>query len=134
MTDENSGGNGSGFGWFLVGLGIGAAVGVLYAPAAGSDTRDTLSESAREQADILKQKSKAAASQVNTYVDLGKDQLNDYVERGKAAVGTAKSQVGTYVDTCTAGSMRSKPTRSRPLWMLARAPMWRRRRATEGQF
>ena len=57
MTDEEQGGSGSGFGWFLVGLGIGAAIGVLYAPQAGTETRESLAESARERAEYLKQKS-----------------------------------------------------------------------------
>ena len=31
--------DGSGFLWFLAGLGIGAAVGILYAPKSGDETR-----------------------------------------------------------------------------------------------
>jgi gas vesicle protein len=99
MTDEiEESGSGNGFGWFLVGLGIGAAIGVLYAPKAGSEIRDNLSEAARERAEFLKQKSKAAAAQVNSYVDAGKEQFGDYVERGKQAVERGRSQVETYVD------------------------------------
>jgi gas vesicle protein len=99
MSDENQdNGGGSGFGWFLVGLGIGAAIGVLYAPQAGTDTRETLAESARERAEYLKQKSREAAAQVNTYVDAGKDQFGEYVERGKNAVATGRSQVEDYVE------------------------------------
>ena len=37
MADDNGSG---GFGWFLAGLGIGALVGVLYAPKSGKETRD----------------------------------------------------------------------------------------------
>ncbi len=99
MTDEIESSGGSGFGWFIVGLGIGAALGVLYAPQAGTDTRDSLAEGARERAEYLKQKSKEAAAQVNTYVDLGKNQVNDYVERGKQAVDRGRTQVSEYVDT-----------------------------------
>jgi gas vesicle protein len=98
MTDENDGGSGSAFGWFLVGLGIGAAIGVLYAPQAGSETRESLSEGARERAEYLRQKSKAAAAQVNDYVEAGKEQFGDYVERGKQAVERGRSQVETYVE------------------------------------
>jgi gas vesicle protein len=98
MTDEEQGGSGSGFGWFLVGLGIGAAIGVLYAPQAGTDTRDSLAESARERAEYLKQKSRDAAAQVNTYVDAGKDQFGEYVVKGKQAVERGRSQVQTYVE------------------------------------
>ena len=99
MTDETEeSGSGSAFGWFLVGLGIGAAIGVLYAPQAGTDTRESLAEGARERAEYLKQKSKDAAAQVNSYVDAGKEQLSDYVERGKQAVATGRSQVEDYVE------------------------------------
>ena len=98
MSEENQSNGGSGFGWFLVGLGIGAAIGVLYAPQAGTDTRETLAESARERAEYLKQKSREAAAQVNTYVDAGKDHFGDYVERGKQAVATGRSHVEDYVD------------------------------------
>ena len=54
----------------------------------GARSRDSLAEGARERAEYLKQKSKAAAAQVNTYVDAGKEQFGDYVERGKQAVAT----------------------------------------------
>jgi gas vesicle protein len=98
MADEEQGGSGSGFGWFLVGLGIGAAIGVLYAPKAGTETRDSLAESARERAEYLKQKSREAAAQVNTYVDAGTEQFGDYVARGKQAVERGRSQVEDYVE------------------------------------
>jgi gas vesicle protein len=98
MTDEEQGGSGSGFGWFLVGLGIGAAIGVLYAPQAGTETRESLAESARERAEYLKQKSRDAAAQVNTYVDAGKDQFGEYVVKGKQAVERGRSQVQSYVE------------------------------------
>ena len=100
MSDEtqDSSNGGSGFGWFLVGLGIGAAIGVLYAPQAGTDTRETLAEGARERAEYLKQKSREAAAHVNTYVDAGKDQFGEYVERGKQAVASGRSHVEDYVD------------------------------------
>jgi gas vesicle protein len=100
MADEEieDNGGGNGFGWFLVGLGIGAALGVLYAPQAGSDTRDSLAEGARERAEYLKHKSREAAAQVNNYVDASKEQFSDYVEKGKQAVAQGKAQVNDYVE------------------------------------
>jgi gas vesicle protein len=98
MADEEQGGSGSGFGWFLVGLGIGAAIGVLYAPQAGTQTRESLAESARERAEYLKQKSRDAAAQVNTYVDAGREQFGEYVTRGKQAVERGRSQMEDYVE------------------------------------
>jgi len=46
MADNDNGS--SGLGWFLAGLGIGAIVGVLYAPKAGKETREDLMNGARE--------------------------------------------------------------------------------------
>ena len=38
----------NGFAWFLAGLGVGALVGILYAPKSGRETRDDLANSARK--------------------------------------------------------------------------------------
>jgi len=35
-------------GWFLAGLGVGAVVGILYAPKSGRETREDIANSARE--------------------------------------------------------------------------------------
>jgi len=52
MADNECGCGSCGLGWFLAGLGIGAAIGaaigVLYAPKAGKETREDLLNSARE--------------------------------------------------------------------------------------
>ena len=95
MANENQGG---GFGWFLAGLGVGAAVGVLFAPKAGSETRDDLCQGARESGEYFKQKSREAADQVNNLVDVSKDRVNDYVDKAKQAVDTGRTQWGNYVD------------------------------------
>jgi gas vesicle protein len=96
MSEEKQGSGG--FGWFLIGLGIGAAVGVLYAPKAGVETRDDLRHGAREGGEYLKQRSRQAADQVNSLVDTGRDQVSDYVDRAKQAVDRGRSQWETYVD------------------------------------
>lgn len=40
--------DGSSFLWFLAGLGVGAVVGVLYAPRSGEETRDVIRAKAQE--------------------------------------------------------------------------------------
>ena len=85
MTEETQGG---GFGWFVLGLGLGAAVGLLYAPKAGSEMRDDLLEQARGSGEYIKQKSRVAADQVNNLVDAG----SEYVDRGKQVVERGRSQ------------------------------------------
>lgn len=102
MSNEKQGG---GFGWFLVGLGVGAAVGVLYAPKAGFETRDDLRHGARGSGEYLRQKSRAAADQFGNLVEVGRGQVNDYVDKASDYVGKAKdavdrgrSQWDSYVD------------------------------------
>ena len=90
MADDRQG---SGFSWFLLGLGIGAAVGVLYAPKAGSDMRDELREQAREGGEYLKRRSREAADQMNELIETGKGQLNDYVGKSKEAVDRGRQVV-----------------------------------------
>jgi gas vesicle protein len=95
MSEEKQG---SGFAWFLLGLGVGAAVGILYAPKAGTETRDDLRQQARESGEYIKQKSRAAADQVSDMIETGKGRLNDYVDKGKDAIERGRSQWEGVVD------------------------------------
>jgi gas vesicle protein len=95
MSDTNQG---SGFGWFLLGLGLGAAVGVLYAPKPGNETRDDLFQGAKDGGEYLKQKSRAAADQFNNLVAVGKDQATEYVDRGREVIDRGRGQWEHVVD------------------------------------
>lgn len=82
---------GSKVSYFLVGLGVGALVGVLFAPKSGEDTREYLSKRAddgrefaqkkarelRERADELIERSKEVASRkrdsISAAVEAGRD-------------------------------------------------------------
>ena len=88
----------SGFSWFLAGLGLGALIGVLYAPKAGKETREELISSAREGTEFLKQKSRDAADQVGDLVDRGKTQVTEYVGRGKEYVERGRAQWDEFVN------------------------------------
>lgn len=94
MSEEKSS---SGFSWFLAGLGIGALVGVLYAPKAGKETREDLATGAREGSEYLKQRSRQAADQVNQYVDRGKAQVSEFVDRSKEYVDRGRAQWDDFV-------------------------------------
>ena len=52
--------DGSSFLWFLAGLGVGAAVGVLYAPKSGDEMRDVIRSKAQESADRARQQEQDA--------------------------------------------------------------------------
>lgn len=99
--DQRSGG----FSLFLAGLGIGALVGVLFAPKSGKETRDELISGAREGTDYIRQRSRDAAGQVNEYVDRSKEyvdkgraQWEDFVSRGRRYVGEQTGKVSAAVD------------------------------------
>jgi gas vesicle protein len=95
MSEEKSS---SGFSWFLAGLGLGALIGVLYAPKAGRETREELMSNAREGTEYLKQRSREAVDQVGDLVDRSKTQVNDYVDRGKEYVERGRAQWDEFVN------------------------------------
>ena len=74
----------NGLAWFVAGLGVGALVGILYAPKAGRETREDLINGAREGTEYLRNRTRQAAEQVSNLVDRGKEQVGDYVDRGRA--------------------------------------------------
>src|ERR1700684_2196094 len=90
MADNDS--SVGGFGWFLAGLGIGALVGVLYAPKAGKETREDLVASAldaRDRAAVLAQQAQDRAADLAAQ---GKQQVGDYVDRGKEYYDRGRTQ------------------------------------------
>jgi gas vesicle protein len=81
MAEENKI---NGLAWFVAGLGVGALVGILYAPKAGRETREDLINGTREGAEYLRNRTRQAAEQVGGLVDKGKEQVSEYVDRGRA--------------------------------------------------
>ena len=72
MADDS---RAQGLAWFLAGLGVGALVGILYAPKSGRETREDIAQGAREGTEYLRAKSRQAAQQVGTLVDQGQGTL-----------------------------------------------------------
>jgi gas vesicle protein len=87
-----------GLAWFLAGLGVGALVGILYAPKSGRETREDLATGAREGTEYLKARTRQAAEEVSAIVDKGKEQVTEYVERGKEAVDRGRAQWEEFVE------------------------------------
>ena len=83
MSDNN----GNGFMWFIAGLGLGALVGVLYAPRSGRETRDQILRSAEEGRDWASTRARDA-----------REQANQWVERGKDVVRAQKEQLGSALE------------------------------------
>ncbi len=78
MSDSDS----NGFLWFLAGLGIGAAVGILYAPKSGRETRETIWQAAEDGREAVTTRARQA-----------KDQASQWVDRSKQYVDTQKEQI-----------------------------------------
>lgn len=98
MADESNGQGGLGVAWFLAGIGIGALVGILYAPKSGRETREDLAHGARGGKEYLRNKSKDAADKVGTLVDKGKDHVSDYMDRGRDAMDKGRAQWEEFVE------------------------------------
>jgi gas vesicle protein len=84
---------------FLLGLGVGVGIGMLFAPKAGSETREIIKNKAGEGTDFLKQRSAEFKQTASDWVDKGKDVLGrqkdnlaDAVEAGRQAYRDTVSQ------------------------------------------
>ena len=73
--------------YFCLGLGIGVAVGILFAPKAGEETRQLLRSKADEGKDYVKRKSEEL-----------KDSAADLADKGKLALQRQKEQLAAAVD------------------------------------
>lgn len=78
--------NGGGLLWFLTGLGIGAVVGILYAPQSGSETREILMAKAEEGRDFVRRRAREAREQAGEWADRGREVINAQKEQIRSAV------------------------------------------------
>jgi gas vesicle protein len=78
---------GSRISYFLVGLGIGALVGLLYAPKSGDETRDYLSKKADEGRDYAQKKAREL-----------RERAEDLLERSKEIMTRQKDALSSAVD------------------------------------
>jgi gas vesicle protein len=71
--------------WFLAGLGFGAIAGILYAPRAGSETREALRSKAEEGRDYVRERAQKAREQAQGWADRGREALNQQKEQFRSA-------------------------------------------------
>src|ERR1700751_5836751 len=76
--------------YFLVGMGIGALVGVLFAPKSGEETRKFLSDKADEGRDFAQKKARELRERADDLVERGKDAAARHKETITAAVEGAR--------------------------------------------
>lgn len=92
MEDDNK------FSYFFLGLGLGVAVGLLFAPKSGAETRDLLLSKADEGKEYLKRRTSDLRETAEEVIERGKsavtrqrDNLSSAVEAGKQAYREAVS-------------------------------------------
>jgi gas vesicle protein len=102
MSDRD----GSGFLWFLAGLGIGAAVGILYAPKAGDEIRQQLREVAEDGRDAVKERARQAREQAGSWSEKGREYLNQQKEQIRSAYEAGRQ---AYREATTEGVEGTTP-------------------------
>lgn len=90
--------DGGGILWFLAGLGIGAALGILYAPKTGEETRQQILDAAEQGRDVVKERTRQAKEQAGTWADKGRDYLNNQKEQIRSAYDAGRQ---AYRDATT---------------------------------
>lgn len=88
---------GSKVSFFLVGLGIGAVVGILFAPKSGEETREFLSQKADEGREYAQRKAKEL-----------RGRAEDLVEQGKQVATRQKESIAAAVDAGREAYQREK--------------------------
>jgi gas vesicle protein len=73
--------------YFLAGLGIGALIGILYAPKSGEETREYIAKKTREGNELARKKAREL-----------RDSVEETVERGKEMIAQTEEQIATAID------------------------------------
>ena len=78
------------FSYFFLGLGLGVAVGVLFAPKSGEETRDLIRSKTGEGADYVKRRSSELRDAATDALERGKDSLRKQKDNLSAALDAGK--------------------------------------------
>lgn len=78
------------FPYFFLGLGVGVALGVLFAPKAGTETRELIRDKADEGKDYLRRRSGELKESAEELVDRSKQAVNRQKENIVSAVEAGK--------------------------------------------
>lgn len=95
MEDNNS------ISYFFLGLGLGVAVGLLFAPKTGADTRDMLSSKADEGKEYLKRQTEGLRDSASDILDKGRDLVSKQKDQLDAAVQAGKQAYRDTVSSAT---------------------------------
>ena len=93
MEDDNK------LSYFFLGLGLGVAVGVLFAPKSGAETRDYLRNKAEEGTDFVKRRAEDLRDSATDAIDRSKDSIRRHKENLSAAVDAGRQAYREAVKT-----------------------------------
>ena len=87
-------------GYLLLGIGIGAAISLLFAPRTGQDIRHAIRETTDKGREALERRSRrlseiahSAIEKGKQYVEGGRSSVNDAVDAGKQAYRETKEEI-----------------------------------------
>lgn len=78
---------------FLIGLGVGVGVALLYAPQSGEETREWISDKAEDGWKTLRRTGRRSIRQLQHTVDKGEEAITDLVRGGKQAMETVAAKL-----------------------------------------
>jgi gas vesicle protein len=83
---------------FLLGLGVGVAIGMLFAPKSGQETREVIKNKTGEGAEFLKQKTGEGADFLKQRSTEFRQSAAEWVDKGKEALGRQKDNLTDAVE------------------------------------
>ena len=98
MEDDNR------ISYFFLGLGLGVAVGVLFAPKSGEETRQIIRDKANEGADYVKKRGSELRDQASDAIDRGKQTMQKHKENLSAAMEAGRQAYRDAVNTPASGA------------------------------
>ena len=87
----NANNTGKVIGAIFLGAAIGGALGILFAPDKGSETRRTISKKGNDLTDAVKEKFDAIVDKFKKEVEDVKEQAADFAENGKSTIERLKT-------------------------------------------
>jgi gas vesicle protein len=90
MSEERASKGSSAFSYFLVGLGLGSLIGILFAPKSGADTRGYLSDKLKEGSEYAHKKRHELRERVAALGKHGKNVVTQKKEQIPAAVDVGR--------------------------------------------
>jgi gas vesicle protein len=79
-----------GLSYFFLGLGVGVAVGILFAPQSGEETRGLIKSKAQEGGEYVKRRTGDLRESASDIVDRGRTVVNKQKEQLSAAIDAGK--------------------------------------------